>query len=395
MAHWSDKLVYSPGFCTRPFFHLYVGQAGGTNVCCNNLEHSYGNINDSSFDQVYSKDNSKLVEFRKQFINSDKLPDSCRACNDPARANYKNDHIYRTKYFLKKFDTPEDLINTQEILSYDVRFNNLCNLMCVYCAPQASTRIAEKSYNDGKVSYIVESIDSKNLTQILDRFENSIKDVSEFYFAGGEPFIMKEHYDILDICIRHKKYDILLSYNSNLTKLGTKKYNLIEYWKNFRTIGLGASIDAGWEQFEFIRYGGKWNQIVENLRSIRSLPNVTVTITPTVAFWNMLHIPRVYKYLVENDLINRQTHDFGGEILRHEYLRPAVLPASYKDYLRELYDTEYKDYPELKLLLRHLDLDLSHLLPKTREHVERLAKKQNCNVYEVFPEFKDIFRDIP
>jgi hypothetical protein len=108
----------------------------------------------------------------------------------------------------------------------------------------------------------------------------------------------------------------------------------------------------------------------------------------------MLHIPRVYKYLVENNLLSRQTHDFGGEIQRYEFLRPAVLPLHYKNYLRELYDTEYRDYPELKLVLRHMDEDLSHLLPKAREHVEQLAKKQNCDVYEIFPEFKDIFRDL-
>lgn len=394
MAHWTDKLLTSPGFCSRPFFHLYVGQQGGTNVCCNNTEYSYGNIKQSSFNEVYSKDNSKLVEFRKEFLDSDQLPDSCRACNDPARANYKNSHIQQTKRFLRRFDTPEDLINNQKIYTYDVRFNNLCNLMCVYCAPQASTRIAVKSYNDGRSDYVFESIDDKNLEQILDRFETSIKDVSEFYFAGGEPLIMKEHYNILDICIRHNKYDILLTYNSNLTKLGTKKYNALDYWKNFQKIGLNASIDAGWEQFEFIRNGGKWNQVVENLQAVRALSNVDVTITPTVAFWNMLHIPRVYKYLVENNLLSRQTHDFGGEIQRYEFLRPAVLPTSYKNYLRELYDTEYKDYPELKLVLRHLDEDLSHLLPKAREHVEQLAKKQNCDVYEIFPEFKDIFRDL-
>jgi sulfatase maturation enzyme AslB (radical SAM superfamily) len=205
---------------------------------------------------------------------------------------------------------------------------------------------------------------------------------------------MKEHYDILDICIKHRKFDIRLAYNSNLTILETKKYNIFDYWKNFKKVGLNASIDAGWEQFEFIRSGGDWAKVVENLKQIKQLPNVHVTITPTVAFWNMIHIPKVYKYLRENNLLGRQTHNFGGEILRHDLLKPSVLPLAYKNYIRELYETEYKEYPEVKVLLKYLDDDDSHLLPETKKYVEELGKKQNCDIYSVFPEFKDIFNGL-
>lgn len=394
MTHWSDKLIKSPGFCTRPFFHTYLGQAGSTKVCCNNTEYSYGDISSQSFDDLISKKNDKLTDFRRQFIDSDKLPHSCRSCEDPVNNHYRQQHIDLTRHILKQFDTPEDLINNEKIYTYDIRFSNLCNLKCQYCSPDASSRIAAKLYDSGRLDRILLTLGDENISQILARFEASINDVVEFYFAGGEPLIMKEHYDILDICIKHRKFDIRLAYNSNLTILETKKYNIFDYWKNFKKVGLNASIDAGWEQFEFIRSGGDWAKVVENLKKVRQLPNVHVTITPTVAFWNMIHIPKVYKYLRENNLLGRQTHNFGGEILRHDLLKPSVLPLAYKNYIRELYETEYKEYPEVKVLLKYLDDDDSHLLPETKKYVEELGKKQNCDIYSVFPEFKDIFNGL-
>lgn len=391
MTHWSDDLLNSKGFCTRPFFHAYIAQNGHTNVCCLNTEYSYGNINKSSFDDVFSENNSRLTNFRRQFINSNRLPDSCRSCRDSVQAFYSRDHIRDTGKFLRNFDSPEDLINNRSIYTYDIRFTNLCNIKCHYCHPDASSRFSARLYREGKVDRILQALPEENVSEILRRFEENIHEVVEFYFAGGEPLIMKEHYEILDICLKHNRTDIGLSYNSNMTRLGIKNYNLFDYWKQFKDIRLNASIDAGWQQFEFIRDGAVWDEVVENLRIVKSLPNVHMTITPTVSFWNMEGIAKVYRYLVENNLLERQNTPFGGEIQDFEMLRPAVLPKFLKDYIVDLYNTEYKDYPELLVLLRHLNEDLTKLLPETKKFVNTLEQQKNCDFFSIFPELKGIF----
>jgi hypothetical protein len=207
---------------------------------------------------------------------------------------------------------------------------------------------------------------------------------------------MKEHYDILDICLKHKRYDIILSYSTNLTNIGSAKYNLIEYWQQFKDVRAAASIDAGWEQIEFIREGTNWNQLVDNFRKIRHLPGVTVTVAPVMAMWNMLAFPKAYRYLVDNNLIKFQPagSDMGGEILDHEYLKPGVLPQHIKDHIKNTYYTEYRDYPELQILLRYLDQDLTHLLPKTKRYIDRLCKQTNSNFELLFPELKGIFDNV-
>lgn len=391
MAHWSDDLVNSPGFCTRPFFHTYVSQSGRANVCCNNLEHSYGDINETSFNDVMNKNNHNLIDFRRQFINTDKLPDSCRLCNTNAGNVYRQMHINKTKHLLRNFNSSEDLINNEEIYSYDVRFNNLCNLQCHYCEPHSSSRFAAKLYRMGKRSVVYETLPDNNINQILERFESSIDNVVEFYFAGGEPLIMKEHYDILDICLKHGRTDIILAYSSNLTVLETKKYNVLDYWSQFSNVKVNASIDAGWQQFEFIRDGAKWDSVVENCRNIRSYTNIVFRVAPVIAFWNIISFPKAYIYLVENDLLDRVPKFFGGEILGHNYLKPAVLPERFKNRVREIYATDYKDYPELHYMLEYLNEDSSDLLPQTKNHVGYLCKVKGQRFDEVFPELKGLF----
>jgi MoaA/NifB/PqqE/SkfB family radical SAM enzyme len=392
MTHWTDELVKSPGFCTFPFFHTYISQNGKANVCCNNLEYVYGNINEPSYQEVMSKNNPKLTDFRRQFINSKELPDSCQACKTPAGDNYRRDHINKTKHILKKFNSAEELINNEQIYTYDVRFNNLCNLECLYCNPHASTRFSAKLRRWGKDVEIFQSISASNISQVLTKFENSIEDAVEFYFAGGEPLIMKEHYDILDICLKHGRTDIHLAYSTNLTVLETKKYNALDYLKQFNHVGLNASIDAGWEQFEFIRHGGKWDDILENIKKVRPYKgNIAFTIAPVIAFWNIISFPKVYIYLVENNLLNRMKDFYGGEVLGKPYLRPGVLPEKFKDRVREIYATEYKNYPEIHYPLKYLDEDLTHLLPETKKEVLYLCRMQNVNFNSVFPELKGLF----
>lgn len=392
MTHWSDDLLKTKGFCTRPFFHTYISQNGKALVCCNNLEHVYGNVNELSFDEVMSKNNSRVTEFRRQFINADELPDSCRLCKDDHGAIYKQQHIDRTKKLLKKFDTVEDLINNEKIYTYDVRFSNICNLQCHYCGPASSSRIAARYYNQGQHDRVLESISLNNSQQILDRFKSNINDVIEFYFAGGEPTVMKEHYDILDLCLESNRQDIVLSYNSNFTLLQNNKYNALDYWKKFRQVYINASIDAGWQQFEFIRDGGLWADVVENFKLIRQHRHIRVSVTPVIAFWNIISFPRAYIYLVENNLMNRMHRStFGAEILDHDFLKPAVLPRKIKDRVIEIYNTEYKKYPELRPLLRYLDEDLTNLLPKTKQYVDEICQRKRCNFVDLFPELKDVF----
>ena len=68
--------------------------------------------------------------------------------------------------------------------------------------------------------------------------------VEQIYFAGGEPLIMDEHYRILEELERRGMFDVRLVYNTNFTQVRLKDRYVFDFWKKFKNVSVGASLDA-------------------------------------------------------------------------------------------------------------------------------------------------------
>lgn len=401
MTKLSDKLLSSQGFCSLPFFHACVFPDGKAKACCINNGYDYGDTNKDSFTDIFSNKNNKLMEFRKQFLNSDVLPDSCQMCNN----DYGNQDSYRNnmnaflKNELEKFDSEEQLLNNELYYSYDIRFSNLCNLRCHYCGPQESSRVAEEwttLYNWPKDKVLVKSVSDSNSADFFKFFESNIKNIRKIYSCGGEPILLKEHYILLDLLLEHGvEQQVELVYNSNLTHLSLGNKDIIDYWNKFPHVTINVSIDAGWEQFEYIRDGGSWVDVYANLKTIVSaLPHVTLQLSPVITFWNMFHFPKVYKFLVEENLIKRN-HLIIQPVNGIDWMHPSILPRDIKDQVVSYYNNEYNNYKELEHLLNTmLARDSSHLLLETMNRIQEIDLHRNKDFYKTFPEYKDLFKGI-
>ena len=92
-----------------------------------------------------------------------------------------------------------------------------------------------------------------------------------------------------------------------MTKLNYNNNNLVEYWKQFKQVVLGMSLDGMGERAEYIRNGIKWNVIEQNIRTIAEISrenrNISQHISPTVSIMNVYTLPEMHKYFVENSLI--------------------------------------------------------------------------------------------
>ena len=54
-------------------------------------------------------------------------------------------------------------------------------------------------------------------TDMWEQLEPHLDHVEQIYFAGGEPLMMEEHYNILEELVRRKRFDVRLIYNTNFT----------------------------------------------------------------------------------------------------------------------------------------------------------------------------------
>jgi sulfatase maturation enzyme AslB (radical SAM superfamily) len=167
------------------------------------------------------------------------------------------------------------------------------------------------------------------------QMQEHIPYLEQIYFAGGEPLIMEEHYNVLKELVRLKRFDVRLQYNTNFSRLNLKDENVLDYWKLFNNVSIGASLDAMGPRAEYIRKGTRWNDIIRNREQMLEIcPNVDFYVSSTVSIYNVLHIMDFHRDWVDRGLINAQ--DWNINILQGpDRDRIDVLPNVYKEQVRE------------------------------------------------------------
>jgi sulfatase maturation enzyme AslB (radical SAM superfamily) len=233
---------------------------------------------------------------------------------------------------------------------------------------------------------------------MLEQFEH----VEQFYFAGGEPLIMEEHYRILKELDRRKMYHVRLIYNTNFTRLKFKDMDVLELWNKFDSVSIGASLDAEGARGEFMRKGTVWKDIVANRkRMLEVCPKVDFYISSTVGLINALHIVDFHRSWVDQGLLKPQ--DFNFNLLQYPYgQRIDLLPGSFKQKVKEKYEKHIEWLRPLDHLTRAtkgLEAGLDYMMRRDnfkdiqqfKDSMKRIDDIRDENILEAFPELTELY----
>jgi organic radical activating enzyme len=224
---------------------------------------------------------------------------------------------------------------------WDIRFSNLCNLKCRSCGHIFSSQWyqdqAKLAGGDWKDRNTVLNYAGRTETDMWTQLEPHLDYVEQIYFAGGEPLLMEEHYNILEELVRRKRFDVRLIYNTNFTHTDLKGRSVFEYWRQFKSVAVGASLDGLGRAAEYIRKGTRWTDVVKNrYEMIRTCPAVDFYISPTLSILNAWNLPDFHKEWVAHGLIRAQ--DLNVNILQDPlYYRIDIATAEYKQKLETKY----------------------------------------------------------
>lgn len=304
-------------FCIVPFVHCQIDTDSSYKPCCvSTTNFPFQKITNQSIEEIHNSDEMK--QFRLDLVNGVPRPEICSHCYQGDEANFVS---YRQSMNeqLEKFIEPSleamkaDGTVKPILRSWDIRYSNLCNLKCRTCGDDYSTTWAAEHGIDKELFAFPPNTDP---------LENQYKNVRKIYFAGGEPLIMPEHYATLKKLIEMGvAKDIILYYNTNLTKLNYNREYLPDYWKEFKQVRLGLSIDHYGDRANYIRHGKvKWNKIEENLKKIISYDNINVSMHITFSVFNIHTLPEMHKYFFENNLIQH---------IDRLHLNPVYYPTWY------------------------------------------------------------------
>lgn len=407
-----QRLTESKTFCMLPWMHMHAFPDGRAYPCClADYWHPVGDLRKNTMEQVWNQEPYRVM---RQNMLQDKPCKECTKCyeqEDNGFFSMRNDSNRNYGHHIHEVEnTHDDGTNPDfKIRYWDVRFSNLCNFSCRSCGPIFSSNWFNdhvKMYNRKpdvlgremlRVEYTAGDEDAM-IAQMLPH----IPYLEQVYFAGGEPLIMKEHYFMLEKLIEAGKTDVRIQYNTNFSELAFKDKHVFEYWKHFKNVSVGASLDASGDRAELMRRGTNWQQAVANReRMMQEVPHVDFYISATVSAMNVLHVLDFHKEWTDLGLIKAK--DFNVNICQSpewyridilpEWFKQQVIIPAYNKHLEWLVpqDTLQRATNGYRSLLNLLTAhDASVLLPRFREEIAKLDKIRNEDFWKVFPELNEL-----
>lgn len=401
----------SKTICTLPWTHLNFEPQGKVTPCCLTAHHRYyaGDLNKDSVEGIWNSDNMK--DLRKRMISGEE-PEICSKCYDSEKITGDSSRLHYNKMFpdvykdIENITSEDGTCSKMELQYWDFRFSNLCNMKCRSCGPISSSLWV----NDAKkLGWITEAdklsfIANVNNTPKIDFLKEQVKHVKRIYFAGGEPLLMKEHWEILDFLIEQGRFDVKLAYNTNMSVLeynGRKAFDYWDKWYRFQ-IEVWPSIDEIGDRAELIRSGTKWEKVDANIRKLSGYHNIFVKPNITIGAWNVHRIPEIIEYFYDVGIIhNREWVNFDNFNINIIDSPPhyglSILPYEYKQSVKDKLQTWIQEYnaenntniwPILKQVLHHLDVKEQNekALERFRKVTSTLDDIRKEDFYSVVPE---------
>jgi len=408
-----QRLTESKTFCMLPWMHMHAFPDGRAYPCClSDYWHPVGDLRKNTMAEVWNQDKYKTMRVN---MLADKPCVECTKCyeqEEHGAFSMRNDSNRNYGHHIGEVDaTLADGTNPDfKIRYWDVRFSNLCNFSCRSCGPIFSSNWYNdhvKLYNRkpdslGREMARVEYA-AGNEDDMMAQMMPHIPYLEQVYFAGGEPLIMKEHYFMLEKLIEAGKTDIRLQYNTNFSELHFKDKHVFEYWKHFKNVSVGASLDAMGARAELMRRGTDWFQAVSNrIEMKKAVPHVDFYVSATVSAMNVLHVLDFHRYWSEQGLIAAK--DFNVNICQSpEWYRADIFPQEFKDsVIKPAYEAHIawlEPQDNLKRATNGFKSMLSFIMgndasAQQSRFVEETAKLdsiRNEDFWDTFPELKDAF----
>lgn len=226
----------------------------------------------------------------------------------------------------------------------EVMFDNACNFACSYCLGDISSSIKKEMLEHGpyKVANAGHRMPDPQWKRDFKRGENPFieafwqwlpqiwQSLQVLRVTGGEPFLSKHTFRLLEYCRENPQPNLALAFNSNL---GVERERLEKYLdlaqdifdKNcIKSQELYVSVDTVGAQAEYIRAGLDYNQFMHNLEIFlekESLYRITLMCT-----FSLLSLPRFDEFIESLESLKKK---YPKLVLDVSYLKePEYLKAS-------------------------------------------------------------------
>jgi len=361
-------------YCAAPWRGLHINPRGDVKTCCAGNPNMLGNLNSNSITEILN--NSVMTEVRASLAQG-QAHEYCSNCVQAERFGADSERKWHNNVN-PNFDyaTAGDQYHYPVIV--DVRWNTTCNLSCNYCDPSASSKWAalkQVPFKSGSRPYY---------EQVCDFIEQHHAHIHEVALVGGEPLLLPENERLLDVIPDTAIVTLITNMNVDL-----EKNKIFRKLAQRKRVGWSMSFDNVGERFEYVRYGGSWPMLQNNLAIVKDLMknnghwggihavyniyNATclrelkefARETDTTILWQNLFQPKhldpfthgagvaelasaEIEYLYDNDLVTESERVFFDQALKTYADRRDIVKVSDVDiaFWKHIYDIEHKYHPD-------------------------------------------------
>ena len=298
-----------------PWMSIEVTPMGNSRPCClaiDEIPDSTGKSYDLTVVPIQEVYHSKYMQELRQQFRAGQKPSTCTRCWTEESAGRTSKRMNMLTKFNNDLSLVDWKTDTPEQLWFlDLKLGNICNLKCRICGSWSSSKWAQEELDyhptanreDRKKHsayvWLRQGQWPRESTNFWTNIDQVLPGVRYYEFTGGEPFLIQEHFDLLQRTVDQGYAHLVdVHYNTNGTQYPEAA---VEMWKKFKHVNIAFSIDDLGARFEYQRYGADWTEVEQNLDRYLELSkthtNITLQMCITANIQNILYLPEVMDYV--------------------------------------------------------------------------------------------------
>jgi len=261
-------------YCSAIDVGLFVYTTGKVKTCCSG-DQDLGDINHESIDTIFAKD--RFIEIRNNIRNNVSDP-YCAGCS-------ATESISLTSTQKHAFNSQFEFQNSRNLKLIDIRWSNVCNLMCRYC------NVTDSSEWSKTLNIPIANVNKKYNESLLTLVNDNKETIQNVYLLGGEPLLQSQNVKLLNLLDKNVKIDVL-------TNLSLKLENNAVYQKlkDFKNVHWNISFDNVGDKFEYVRHGAVWQLLCYNLEKLQNDFGSNIVLHPVYSLYNAHCVLEYYQF---------------------------------------------------------------------------------------------------
>lgn len=270
----------SNSLCSYPWAGAAIRPDGTILPCCKfDHDKEFGNITDQD-----PRDSEQWNLLRDRMLGGEFIK-NCNACYRDEQSG-----IESLRQQSLKFYKPETN-NKQVLKQLEVSFNNICNLACVMCSEEFSTR-----WQTEKIKH--RGLTAQGVTAHgFDYLSWDLTQLQQLKIIGGEPLMSQDKFINLLEKVDRSKLDVVIATNATLIPNERLK-QLLEECKH---VSYKVSLDGVGLINDWIRWPSKFSEIEKNIDIIedwwKNNPKIKLEFHTVVSVYNILFLDQLIHYV--------------------------------------------------------------------------------------------------